>query len=194
MAKLVDRLGPPELRPESDPERYFARLVRAIVAQQLSARAARTILDRVQARLPDGLITPSGLASVGPEALRACGLSGPKTRYVLALADGVASGEIDLAALAHLADDEVAARLTAIKGIGTWTAEMFLIFALGRPDIMPLADAGVRAAIRHAYRLDAPPTSDEMARLAEPWRPYRSFGAWYLWRSLDAPLPQATGS
>jgi DNA-3-methyladenine glycosylase II len=184
MAAIVGRVGPYRIEYR---EPGFETLVRSIVFQQLNGKAARTIFDRVAAAA-GGAITPQALVAVPEAALRAAGLSQQKLSYVRDLAERTASGEVDFSALSALPDDDVIASLTHVKGVGVWTVQMFLIFALKRADVLPTADLGVRAAIQRAYGLAGLPKPAEMERIAEPWRPYRSVASWYLWRSLEGPV------
>jgi DNA-3-methyladenine glycosylase II len=188
MRALIDRLGPLDLegRRRGRPVEPFGALVRAIVGQQLSTKAARTIYDRLAAGFGGRAPTPEGLLAADPEDVRAAGLSRPKVAYLRDLAERVADGDLDLAGLAERPDDEVAAELVKVKGLGRWSADMFLIFHLGRPDVLPVGDLGVRRAAESVYGLPAPPSPDELTTLAEPWRPHRSLASLYLWRSLDA--------
>jgi DNA-3-methyladenine glycosylase II len=178
---LIERVGPYrlELRPAD-----FTTLVRSIVYQQLSGKAAGTIFGRLESAVKHRL-TPGAVLRLEEGEMRALGLSRQKISYVRDLAERTHSGEIDFAALPGLADQEIIDELTAVKGVGVWTAQMYLIFALGRPDVLPTADLGVRAAIQKQYKLAEPPKPAEMERIAEPWRPYCSVACWYLWRSLD---------
>lgn len=171
------------LRPRKD---RFGTLVRAIIGQQISTRAAATIDARLRA-LGGDPHDPAKLLAVGEEGLRGCGLSGVKARYVLNLSEAVLSGQVPLARIGTLSDEAIKTRLTTIKGVGAWTAEMFLIFSLNRPDVLPVADLGVRVGIRNFYGLEEMPSPRLCVELAEPWRPHRSVAMWYLWRSLDAP-------
>jgi DNA-3-methyladenine glycosylase II len=164
----------------------FTALVEAIVWQQLSGKAAATIYARVLALLPNGgPPTPDGLLAAAEGSLRAAGLSRAKTAYVRDLAARVRDGDVHLDALGVLEDEEVVAELTRIKGIGRWTAEMFLMFRLHRPDVLPVGDLGIVKAIERAYGLRKTPSPERMRKIAEPWRPYRSVATWYLWRSLS---------
>jgi DNA-3-methyladenine glycosylase II len=176
-------LGPPALRPPL--EGYFAALVRAITFQQLSTKAATTIYNRMAALMPAGVPTPAGFAALSDDELRAAGMSRQKTAYLRDLCEKVVSKKIDLDTLESLSDDEVIAALVTIKGIGRWSAEMFLIFRLLRPDVLPVGDLGIVTAVQKAYRLRKKPTADRLRRMGEAWRPYRSIASWYLWRSLD---------
>jgi DNA-3-methyladenine glycosylase II len=164
---------------------HFSMLVRAIVFQQLSTKAATTIHNRLLACMPDGKPTPACLAAVTEAELRAAGISRQKAAYLRDLCEKVASGDVPLHAVDTMSDEEVVDALTKVKGIGRWTAEMFLIFRLQRPDVLPVGDLGIVNAIQKAYRLRKKPTPDKMRKLGEAWRPYRSIATWYLWRSLD---------
>lgn len=181
LAALIARHGPCRLRRDDD---LFTGLCDAIVSQQVSVKAANAIFERFRALCPDG-ITPECVRGLSPETLRAAGLSRAKAAYVCDLAERVADGRLDLAALDALDDDDVIARLTAVKGIGRWTAEMILLFHLGRPDVLPVDDLGLREGFRRAYGLSERPDAATMTAIAEPWRPWRSAGTWYLWRSLN---------
>ncbi len=181
LGRLIAAVGPPALRHEPN---YFAALVSAIVGQQISVSAASAIRARLAARRgAAGPLTPPARRARTPPDLRAIGLSRAKERYVTDLAAKVASGAVDLAAIDRLPDEAVIAELVQVKGIGRWTAEMFLIFSLGRPDVLPVDDLGFRAAVHRQYGLAERPKAAELRALAEPWRPYRSFATWYLWRS-----------
>jgi len=160
--------------------------VRAIVGQQLSVLAARAIYGRLTARFSDRPPTPGEILEDDPEELRAAaGLSRAKVGFLRSLAEHVLTGELELERLDELPDDEVMAELTAVKGIGPWSAHMFLMFHLERPDVLPVGDLGIRRAIERAYGLDALPQAAEIEQIAAPWRPYRSLACRYLWRSLD---------
>jgi DNA-3-methyladenine glycosylase II len=160
--------------------------VRAIVGQQLSVSAARAIYGRLTARFEDRPPTPPEILDDEPEELRAAaGLSRAKVGYLRSLAEHVISGELELERLDELTDDEVIAELTAVKGIGEWSAHMFLMFHLERPDVLPVGDLGIRRAIERAYGLDALPEPAAIEKIAEPWRPYRTLACRYLWRSLQ---------
>ena len=169
----------------------FEALVRAIISQQLSTRAAATIAGRFEALFDDGHPTPSTVAAVSDERLRGCGLSSQKLTYIRDLCVRIEDGSLPLDALDRMSDDEVIEALTRVKGIGRWTAEMFLMFRLHRPDVLPVGDLGIVKAIQKAYGLRKMPTADRMVRIGEPWRPYRSVACWYLWASLqNAPLKE----
>ena len=169
------------------PRKYrFATLVRAIIGQQISTRAARTIDARLKV-LSGSPHRPGPILELGEAGVRSAGLSGVKARYVLNLAEAVASGKLPLQKASRWSDDEVIARLTEVKGVGRWTAEMFLIFALNRPDVLPVGDLGVRVGIRDHFDLTELPGPELCRQLAEPWRPHRSIAMWYLWRDIDSP-------
>jgi DNA-3-methyladenine glycosylase II len=182
MRKIVKAVGPCELKPGGRGD-HFTTLLRAIVGQQLSAKAAETIWLRVCALHPDGRrIRPEDVMRMTEKRLRATGMSTAKVRYAKDLARRVASDELNLKSLSRRDDDRIVSELIAVDGIGRWTAEMFLIFKLGRPDVWAIGDLGLRNAVKRAYRME--PTKDNLASVAEPWRPWRSVASWYLWRSL----------
>lgn len=191
LAAIIRRHGPCALGEARDRFDHFAMLVRAIVFQQLSTKAASTIHGRLTALMPDALPTPAALATLSDDQFRTAGISRQKLLYLRDLAQKVNDGVVPLADLDAMADEEVIATLTKIKGIGQWTAEMFLIFRLLRPDVLPVHDLGIRNAIQRAYRLRKHPKPERILRIGEAWRPYRSVASWYLWRSLDnEPLPR----
>ena len=163
----------------------FHALLHAIIAQQLSTKAAKTIEGRFSA-LFDGGPTPAAVVRASDEKLRAVGLSPQKLKYVRDLCARILDGSLNLDALALLTDDEVIEALTSVKGIGRWTAEMFLMFRLHRPDVLPVGDLGIVKAVQRAYKLRALPTPARLTKIGETWRPYRSVACWYLWASLDA--------
>jgi DNA-3-methyladenine glycosylase II len=162
----------------------FTALVHAIISQQLSSKAAATICRRFDA-LFDGRLTPARVSVVPDEQLRAVGLSGQKLAYIRDLCARISSGSLPLDHLERLTDGEVVEALTQVKGIGRWTAEMFLMFRLHRPDVLPVGDLGIVKAVQRAYGLRKPPTPERLTRIGESWRPYRSVACWYLWASLD---------
>ena len=187
MRRLIDEHGPldEEERRRGRPLEAYGALVRSIVGQQLSTKAARTIYERLIALFGGRTPTPAELLAADPEKIRAAGLSRPKVSYLRSLAEHVESGELELDRLTELPDEEVSAQLTAVKGLGQWTADMFLIFHLRRPDVLPVGDLGVRRAVERAYGLPELPDATQLAEIAEPWRPHRSLASLYLWRSLD---------
>jgi DNA-3-methyladenine glycosylase II len=162
----------------------FETLVKSIVNQQLSGRVASVIFGRLSAAVK-GTITPETILKLRPSRMRSLGLSTQKTAYIRDLARQTRAGSVVFEDLATLPDDEVIVRLTQVKGIGVWTAHMFLIFALQRTDVLPTGDLGIRNAIRKAYNLEALPSPEEMEQMALRWRPYCSVASWYLWRSLE---------
>ncbi len=181
---IIDRIGPCRLEPKLD---RFGTLVRAIIGQQISSKAAASIHGRL-VEIGGEPHRPEQLIELGEAALRGVGLSGVKARYVLNLAEAVASGAVPLDAIDDSWDDaRVTEALVSIKGIGVWTAEMFLIFALNRPDVLPVGDLGVRAGLRDRHGLAEIPRPSECHALAEDWRPWRSIAIWYLWRANDTP-------
>jgi len=186
MSEIIERVGPCRI---AFREPVFDTLVRSIVYQQLSGKAAATIFGRLSDAVANskGELTPRGLLKLTPEEARALGLSQQKYRYLRDLAERSVARQVDFAKLPGLSDEDVIAHLTQVKGVGVWTAHMFLIFALRRPDVLPTGDLGVRTAIKRAWGLEALPTPEEMETIAAAWKPYRSFASWYLWRSLDGP-------
>ncbi|MGA9859421.1 MAG: hypothetical protein WBQ18_16265 [Solirubrobacteraceae bacterium] len=189
MRELIDELGAAGV---GDPRRgrprdHYGALVRTIVGQQLSTTAARAIHERLIARFGGRAPTPEEILADDPDALRtAAGLSHAKVRYLRSLAEHVLDGSLELSRLGRLGDDAVIAELVAVKGIGPWSAHMFLIFHLQRPDVLAVGDLGVRRAIMLRYGLPELPAPDEMERIAQPWRPHRTLACLLLWRSLDA--------
>jgi 3-methyladenine DNA glycosylase/8-oxoguanine DNA glycosylase len=166
----------------------FAYLARAILAQQISVAAARSIAGRLSARF-GWPWRPDDLLGATDEELRGFGLSRQKAAYLRDLARRTRDG-LPLARLSRHSDERVIEELTVVKGIGRWTAEMYLMFRLGRPDVLPVDDLGIRAAMRRAYRMRAAPKKERMRRIAEAWRPWRTVASWYLWRSLELPPPR----
>src|SRR5215472_16071621 len=181
MADAIARVGPCTLAPNPN---VFETLVDAIISQQISVKAADAIMARLRAAIhagSDGLIRPEALALLDQDAMRAVGLSPQKMRYIRDLTDRVTSGQLDLEQLSELDDETVITELVKVKGIGRWTAEMMLIFSLGRPDVLPVDDLGFLEGVREAYSLSARPTPKEMRTRGELWRPYRTFATWYMW-------------
>ncbi len=183
MRRLIDTVGPFTLRPEQ--KRRFSVLARAIISQQVSTAAARTIRSRLEGILNNGGLSPEGLVRLDESQLRSVGLSRQKASYLLDLAAKTLDGTVRLDRIGRLPDEAVIEMLTQVKGIGRWTAEMFLIFSLGRLDVLPVDDLGVRAAFKDLYGLDDLPDKKTCIELAAPWRPYATIGSWYCWRSLD---------
>ncbi len=181
MAHIVARVGPFSLKLQRG---RFRTLVRSIVSQQISTAAARTIQKRLQTRL-DNRVTPEAIETLGEDGLREVGLSRQKASYMLDLAAKSRGGTIRLNRHSRLSDGAIIDELTQVRGIGEWTAQMFLIFSLGRPDVLAIDDLGIRQAIQKAYELDEMPKPRECSEFGRPWRPYASMACWYLWRSLD---------
>jgi DNA-3-methyladenine glycosylase II len=187
LGALIESLGPLDsaARRRGRPKDAYGALLRSIVGQQLSTKAARSIYERLTAMFGGRTPAPAELLEADPEAIRAAGLSRAKVAYLRDLAARVEDGELEIDRLPELSDAEVASELTAVKGLGRWTADMFLIFHLGRPDVLAVGDLGIRRAVERAYGLPAAPGPEELGRIAEPWRPHRSLACLYLWRSLD---------
>jgi DNA-3-methyladenine glycosylase II len=187
LAKVIDERGPLDLaaRVRGRPQDAYGALLRAIVGQQLSVKAARTIYERFTGLFDGRTPSPEELLEVDADTLRGAGLSRAKANYVRSLAEHVISGELELDRLDDLSDERVTAELVAVKGLGQWTADMFLIFHLGRPDVLPVGDLGVRRAVERLYGFEALPSAAELEALGERWRPWRSLASLYLWESLD---------
>jgi DNA-3-methyladenine glycosylase II len=181
MAQIIERVGPYQLISR---EPSFETLARSITFQQLSGKAAGTIFGRLK-KAAGRRFTASAFLNLTPEELRGCGLSRQKIASLTDLAERVARREINFRRLAELEDEQILALLSQVRGVGVWTVQMFLIFALQRPNIMPVADLGVRNAVRIAYGLPELPKAAELTRIAEKWHPYCSVATWYLWRSLE---------
>ena len=178
---IIERVGP--CRMEFGPAE-FCSLAEAIVYQQLNGKAAVTIFRRLAA-LAGEPITPEGILKLSDEQLRGVGLSKQKSAYLKDLAAKAAAGLLDLSKLPDLSDEEVIKHLTQVKGIGVWTAHMFLIFSLRRPNVLPTGDYGVQMAVKKHYRKRKLPKPRDMEKIARAWEPYRSVACWYMWRSLD---------
>ena len=187
LAGVIEERGPLDLeaRVRGRPADAYGALLRAIVGQQLSVKAARSIYGRLTELFGGHTPTPEELLAVDTDALRGVGLSRAKAAYLRSLAEHVLSGELELDRLDELSDEAVIREVTAVKGLGQWTADMFLIFHLGRPDVLPVGDLGVRRAVERLYSLEGLPSAEELEALGERWRPYRSLASLYLWESLD---------
>ncbi len=184
IAKLVDAAGPAKLKRSGKERRdHFGALTRSIAYQQLAGKAAAAIHGRFEA-LFDGHPTPEAVLAIPEERLRGAGLSAAKTASILDLATKVESGVVPLDGIQKLGDEEIIERLSSVRGIGRWTAEMFLMFQLGRIDVWPVDDLGVRAGYAAAYRLKEMPKPKELAAYGEAFRPYRSIAAWYMWQAI----------
>jgi DNA-3-methyladenine glycosylase II len=184
MSEVIDAVGRCTLVPRTE-WTHFDALVRSIVYQQLSGKAAATIHGRVLTLVGDGAEAPRKIAATSHEDLRAAGLSNAKARYVRNLAEHVLDGSLPVDSLHELQDDEIIAALTQVKGIGKWSAQMFLMFRLGRPDVLPELDLGVQKGIQKAYRLRKLPTPQQVSRRGAKWAPYRTIASWYMWRVLE---------
>lgn len=182
MKGIIDTVGPYRLKLDRD---RFGMLVKSIISQQISTGAARSIrLRLIELAGPAG-VTPENLSRFSVEELRVAGVSAQKAKYMLDLSAKVASGEVNLAQIARYSDEKVIDQLTKVHGIGKWTAQMFLIFSLGRLDVYPHGDLGIRTAIRNRYGLDELPNLEIGQQIAAKWRPFASVASWYCWRSLS---------
>lgn len=187
LARLVERFGELSFetrrrgRPRTD---SYGTLLRSVVGQQVSTKAAAAIYDRVLAIFGGTTPAPADLLAVDPQQLRAAGLSGRKVEYIRDLAEHVVSGELELDRLDDLPDEEVIAEITAVRGFGVWTAQIFCMFHLERPDVLPTGDLGIRRAVEIEYGLGDLPGHDQLTEIAEPWRPHRTLACIYLWESL----------
>jgi DNA-3-methyladenine glycosylase II len=184
LAGVIARVGPCRFAPRAEGT-HFEAVARSIVFQQLSGKAAGTIHGRFHALYGGRAPEPAELLATDDEALRGAGLSRQKVGYLRDLAARVASGDVPLERIELLGDDEVVAALTRVKGVGRWTAQMFLMFRLGRPDVLPELDLGVQKAVQLAYGRRTMPKPADVLRIGAPWAPHRTVASWYLWRSLD---------
>ena len=187
MAALIEEHGPLDLeaRRRGRPADAYGALLRSIVGQQLSVKAARTIYERLLDLFDGTTPSPEQLLAADPDALRAAGLSRPKVSYIRSLAQHIVDGELHLDSLDEMSDSDAIAELTAVKGLGEWTAHMFLMFHLRRPDVLPVGDQGIRRAVERLYGLETIPDAETLERLGERWAPYRTLASLYLWHSLD---------
>jgi len=187
LARVIDEVGPlsASQRKRGRPDDAYGALVRAITGQQLSTKAAATIYGRLTDRFGGRTPTPEEILATDPQDLRALGLSNAKAAYLRDLAEHIVDGELPIDDLAELPDAQILEMLMAIKGLGRWTVDMFLMFHLGRPDVLPVGDLGIRKAIQVLYELDEMPKAAQMEAIAEPWRPHRTLASLYLWESLD---------
>ncbi len=182
LANVIRQVGPFTLRPDRD---RFGMLVRSIISQQISGKAARSIRARLTEVVAPEKISAEALLRLTAAELRSAGLSLQKAGYLHDLAEKVQAGAVNLRQIARRDDDAVIAELVQVKGIGVWTAQMFLMFSLGRLDVFPHADLGIRSALRNLYQLDDLPDKARSHEIAEPWRPYATVASWYCWRSLE---------
>jgi DNA-3-methyladenine glycosylase II len=185
--KIIRRIGPCTLKPNPD---YFAVLVHTIIAQQLSTKAARTIEGRLHGALKRKQLTPKNIQTLADEEIRVCGLSGGKTKSLRDLCCRCLDGQLPINRLHELSDDEVREHLLEVHGIGPWSVDMYLIFCLGREDVLPIGDFGLKAAVQEHYELKQLPSAPQLQEIAEPWRPYRTIATWYCWKSRG-PVPQS---
>jgi len=180
----IKKIGPCGLASRQHTD-HLTALAGSIISQQLSGKAAATIFGRFRGLFADGVITAPGIAALDDQTIRGVGLSGQKLGYMRDLCARIADSRLNLEELDALADEQVIERLTAVKGFGRWTAEMFLMFRLHRPDVLPVADLGIMKAVQKLYRLRKRPDPKKILKIGEPWRPYRSVASWYLWRALE---------
>ena len=185
LARVIERVGPCRFEPRAKGT-HFDALLRSIVYQQLSGKAASTILDRVLDLYGGRYPRPAQLLETRDEDLRTAGLSRQKLAYLRDLAARVDTGDVPLARVRRLSDEEIITHLTRVKGIGRWTAQMFLMFRLGRPDVLPELDLGIQTAIQRAYSLPKRPAPADVLRIGTSWRPHATIASWYLWRSLES--------
>ncbi len=183
LARLIDLHGPCSLM--RSPRPHFHTLVWAIINQQLSVKAARTIEERLLAYLDTDIVSADHLKGKRESSLRRCGLSGAKIRYICELGRRVRSGALDLESLESLDDDQVSAVLMDLPGVGRWTADMLLMFSLGRLDVLPIGDLALRKSISTLYRLPDDSSAEDILIVTESWRPYRSIASWYCWAAVD---------
>jgi DNA-3-methyladenine glycosylase II len=183
LSALIKKHGPCTITPAlANP---FHALASSIISQQLSARAARAIKGRLFDLLRIDSFTPEGMLRISPKDFRVAGLSRAKREYIRGLSLAVKNGELDFASIAKYGDEDVITKLITLPGVGRWTAEMFLIFGLGRPDVLSVNDAGLKKGFKVTYHLQEMPSASEMISISDPWRPYRSVASWYLWRAVD---------
>lgn len=192
LAAVIDEVGRCTFEP-AEHLAHFTAITRSIVFQQLSGKAASTIYARFAALFDDETPLAHKLLELSDEQLRGVGLSRQKIGYLRDLSTRVHSGEVPLDKLHELSDDEIIAALTSIKGIGRWTAQMFLMFRLGRPDVLPDLDLGIQKGVMRAYRMRKLPTPKRVIEVGAKWAPYRTIASWYLWRSLDATAENRQG-
>ncbi len=182
MAEVIDNIGPCTLNRQTN---RYRNLVRAIVGQQISGAAARSVFKKLEASVNSKTLNPDAVSILTEDELRAVGLSSQKTRYIRDLTDHVLEKRLNLRSLHFKSDEEVVELLTNVKGIGLWTAQMFLMFSLGRPDVLPWGDLGIQVAMKNLYGFESLPSKAKCIEVAQPWRPYATIASWYLWRTVD---------
>ncbi len=182
LAQVIHEIGPCTLNRQTN---RYRNLLRAIVGQQISAAAAKAVFKKLEAAVPSKTLNPEAVSQLSIDDLRGAGLSSQKVRYVQDLTEHVLDKRLNLRSLHFKTDTEVIALLTDVKGIGEWTAHMFLMFSLGRPDVMPWGDLGIQVAIRNLYGFGELPTKAECLEISQPWRPYATIASWYLWETVD---------
>lgn len=182
MAEVIETIGPCTLNRQTN---RYRNLVRAIVGQQISGAAASSVFKKLETKVDSKVFNPDSVSLLTEEELRAVGLSSQKARYIRDLTDHVLDKRLNLRSLHFKSDEEVIELLTNVKGIGLWTAQMFLMFSLGRADILPWGDLGIQTAIKNLYGFDSLPSKSECLEIAQPWRPYATIASWYLWRTVD---------
>ncbi|MDR1988804.1 MAG: DNA-3-methyladenine glycosylase [Acidobacteriaceae bacterium] len=185
LGAAIKRIGPCLMAARQRRD-HLTALTGSIVSQQLSTKAAATIFGRFQALFPDGQISASAIAALDDAVLRGVGLSAQKVRYMRDLSERILDGRLSLDDLESLDDEAVIERLTSVKGFGRWTAEMFLMFRLHRPDVLPVDDLGIVNAVQRLYKLRTRPDAKKLRKLGEAWKPYRSVASWYLWQTLTS--------
>ena len=190
LAGVIKQVGPCTLKPRRD---RFNMLVRSIISQQISTAAARSIRAKLEALIAPARVSPEVLAQFSVEQLKSAGLSSQKATYLHDLSAKAADGTLRLKIIGRLKDEEVIEELIQVRGIGRWTAQMFLIFSLGRPDVFPPDDLGIKVALRNLYGLSDLPTKTEAHAIAAAWTPHSTFATWYLWRSLDMAKAKSKG-
>ncbi len=183
MKRIIGRVGPCTLEPNSDDP--FTLLVRCVISQQISGKAAESISGKLMAMVGGPPVPMAKLAKFTPAKYKACGISGPKQRTFRAVIAHLKANPKLLPSIPDLDDEAIRDQLTVIKGIGPWTADMFLLFGLGRPDVWPVGDYGIKVAVKRHFNLRKLPDAAKLTKIAEPWEPHRSVASWYLWRSLD---------
>ena len=181
LAKIINHVGKYQIRTSKN---YYESLVEAIITQQLAGSAAKAISNRFHSLYGKSFPKPIDVINTSDSKLRKTGLSGPKIKYIKELSEAIEAKKLKMRSLSRLKDEEVIEQLTQIKGIGRWTAEMFLIFSLGRMDVLPVGDLGLRKGVQRYNSADELPNEAEVEKLAERWRPYRTVATWYLWKSL----------